>query len=78
METQNRMGAKMQPSLTPEVLGEFLSDPDILMKGSDQLEYDVRHAFAATCFPEGSAIEGVESRLNVHELNVHWSVKFTM
>jgi len=48
------------------------------MKGSDQMEYDVRHAFAAKCCPEGSAIEGVESRLNVHEFNVHWSVKFTM
>ena len=35
----------------------FLSDPDtftgILMKGSDQMAYDVRHAFAAKCFPEG-------------------------
>ena len=33
------------------------------MKGSDQMEYDVRHAFAAKCFPEGSAVDGVESRL---------------
>ena len=35
------------------------------MKGSDQLEYDVGYAFAAKCFPEGSAVDGVESRLNV-------------
>jgi len=35
----------------------------VLMKGSDQMEYDVRHAFAAKCFPEGSAVDGVESRL---------------
>ena len=61
---------------------QFLSDPDtctgVLMKGSDQMEYDVRNAFAAKCSPEGSATEGVESRLNVHEFNVQWSVKFTM
>ena len=40
---------------------QFLSDPDtctgILVKGSDQMEYDVRHAFAAKCFPEGSVID---------------------
>jgi len=35
------------------------------MEGSDQMEYDVRYAFAAKCFPEGSAVDGVESRLNV-------------
>ena len=32
------------------------------MKGSDQMEYDVRYVFAAECFPEGSAVDGVESR----------------
>ena len=48
------------------------------MKGSDQMEYDVRHAFAEKCFPEVSAIDGVESRLNIQECNVQWSVKFTM
>jgi len=33
------------------------------MKGNDQMEYGVRHAFAAKCFPEGSAVDGAESRL---------------
>jgi len=65
MATQNRMSAKMQPCLTPEVV-EILSDPDactgILIY---QMEYDVRHAFAAKCFPEGSVVDIVESRLNV-------------
>jgi len=59
MAEQNRMGAKMQPC--PEVV-EILGDnfcptviraPDtctgILMKGSDQMEYDVRHALVAKC-----------------------------
>jgi len=41
------------------------------------LEYDVGYAFAAKCFPEGSAVDGVESRLNVQECNVQWPVKFT-
>ena len=48
------------------------------MKGSDQMEYDVRYAFAAKCFPEGIAVDGVERRLNVQESNVQWPVKFTM
>jgi len=61
---------------------QFLSDADItagtgvLMKSSDQMEYDVGYAFAAKCFPEGNT--RVESRLNVQECNVQWSVKFTM
>jgi len=40
------------------------------MNGGDQMEYDVGYAFAAKCFPEGSAVDGVESRLNVQECNV--------
>ena len=53
------MGAKMQPC--HDTRGgensrrQFLSDPDtctgVLVKGSDQMEYDARHAFAAKCFP---------------------------
>jgi len=27
------------------------------------MEYDVRHDFGEKCFPEGSAVDGVESRL---------------
>ena len=61
---------------------QFLPNPDtctsVLMKGSDLMEYDVRHAFAVKCFPAGSVIDRVESRLNVHECNVQWSVKFAM
>jgi len=60
----------MHPCLTPEVV-EILDDsfhptPDtcigVLMKGSDQMEHDVRHAFAAKCFPEGSAISPGKQR----------------
>jgi len=48
------------------------------VKGSDQLEYDVGYAFAAKCFPEGSAVDGVESRLNVQECNVQWPVRMAI
>ena len=81
MATQNRMSDTRGGGNSRR---QFLSDADItagtgvLMKSSDQMEYDVGYAFAAKCFPEGSAVDGVESRLNVQECNVQWSVKFTM
>jgi len=66
----NRMGVKMEPCLTPEVV-EILDDSfcptvihthtGIFMSGSDQMEYDVRHPFAAKCFSEGSAVDGVSA-----------------
>ena len=35
----------------------------------------MKHAFAAKCFPEGSEMDRVESRPDVKEQNVQWTVQ---
>jgi len=67
--TQNRMGAKLQTLSDTGGGGnsrrQFLSDPDtctgVFAEGSDQMENDIRYAFAAKV--PYSAIDTVESRL---------------